>query len=240
MNKKRQEALKRQEHKKRLLEAKAKRRGETALDRGEPTRSEHAKILIVCEGKNTEPSYFSQFKLTNAEVIPIGQGKNTITLVESVGRIIDNVDKEFDQVWCVFDKDDFPSQNYDNAIAKADSLGYKVAYSNQAFEYWFLLHFEAHNGGAMHRDDYCGRINHHLAPYNVSYDCDSKSVSLDFFEIMLSLTGKTNDDGKPQTLQDLAISRSKQIEKYHDLETPSNSESTTLVYRLVEELNRYK
>lgn len=238
MNKNQQQTLKREEHKKRLREAKARRRGEISLERAEPTRNERSNILIVCEGKNTEPSYFSQFKLSNAEVYPVGEGKNTITLVESVGKIINNLDKSFDQVWCVFDKDDFPNQNYDNAIAKAKSLNYNVAYSNQAFEYWFILHFETHNGGAMHRDDYCKRINDHLQGYNLKYDGDSKFVSSGFFEVMLSLTGRIIDD-KPETLQDLAINRAKNIESHHTGETPANSESITLVHNLVESLRSY-
>jgi hypothetical protein len=239
MNKKEKEAFKRAEHKKRLQAAKARRRSGSSLERAEPQKIEKPKILIVCEGKNTEPSYFSQFKLSNAEVFPVGEGKNTITLVESVKKIIDNSDHEFDQVWCVFDKDDFPNQNFDNAIAKAASLGYNTAYSNQAFEYWFILHFEGHNGGAMHRDDYCKKLNDHLEKYNVTYNCDSKNVSPDFFEIMISLTGKVIDD-KPQTLQDLAIERAIKIEGYHKGETPSNSESLTLVYGLIQELNKFK
>lgn len=239
MNKKLKEAQKRREHKKRLQKAKARRRKENSLERAEPQKLERPKILIVCEGENTEPSYFSQFKLTNAEVFPIGEGKNTITLVESVPKIIDNLNQNFDQVWCVFDKDDFPNQNFDNAIAKAVSLGYNIAYSNQAFEFWLILHFEAHNGGAMHRDDYCKRINKHLEKYGLAYDCDSKIITTDFFEILLSLTGKIINN-KPQALQDLAISRSMKIEKYHEGETPANSESSTLIHKLVEELNKYR
>lgn len=239
MNKKQREAQKRREHIKRLQEDKAKRRKGSSLERAEPQKVERPKILIVCEGKNTEPSYFSQFKLTNAEVIPIGEGKNTLTLVESVPKVIEKLNQDFDQVWCVFDKDDFPNENFDNAISKAKSLGYNVAYSNQAFEFWLILHFEGHNGGAMHRDDYCNVLNRHLGKFGLTYDCDSKIITADFFEVMLSLTGKMAND-KPQTFQNLAIDRAMKIEKYHDGETPSNSESSTLMHELVKELNKYK
>jgi hypothetical protein len=49
------------------------------------------------------------------------------------------------EVWCVFDMDvkrgadEFA--DFDNAISKALQLGYKIAYSNDAFELWFYLHF---------------------------------------------------------------------------------------------------
>ncbi len=228
MNKRQKEAQKRQEHKKELQAAKARRRKGSPLARAEPQKIERPKILIVCEGKNTEPSYFSQFKLTNAEIFSVGEGKNTLTLVESVPKYVEKFNQDFDQVWCVFDKDEFPNENFDNAVSKANSLGYRVAYSNQAFEFWLILHFEGHNGGAMHRDDYCKRLNRHLANFGLVYDCDSKFISPDFFELMLSLTERSTKD-KPQTLQDLAIERSKKIEAYHEGEIPSRAESSTLI-----------
>ncbi|MGN6417310.1 MAG: RloB domain-containing protein [Pseudobacter sp.] len=30
----------------------------------------------------------------------------------------------------------------------------QIAYSNQAFEYWLILHFEDHQGGKIDRNDY--------------------------------------------------------------------------------------
>lgn len=238
MNKKERERIKRVAHRQRIKEAKERRRNGGQVERPDPSKDERPKILIVCEGKNTEISYFSQFKLTTAEIYPVGEGKNTLTLIESVKGIIDRSETDYDQVWCVFDKDDFPSQNFDNAIKKSKSLGYKVAYSNQAFELWFILHFEAHNGGAMHRDDYCNKLNQYLLHFNCRYDCESKVVESDFFEVMLSLTGRIIDE-KEESLQDLAISRAKKINSYHEGKTPANSESSTLVYELVEELKQY-
>lgn len=32
------------------------------------------------------------------------------------------------------------------AISYAEKYGYKIAYSNPAFEYWYLIHFEKRNG----------------------------------------------------------------------------------------------
>lgn len=48
---------------------------------------------------------------------------------------------EGDQIWCVFDRD----ENTDEMLKRAETLagknGYHIAYSNPAFELWFLLHF---------------------------------------------------------------------------------------------------
>jgi hypothetical protein len=45
-----------------------------------------------------------------------------------------------DIIWVVFDKDDF--DNYSSAISSAHQADMKVAYSNECFELWLLLHFQ--------------------------------------------------------------------------------------------------
>ena len=51
-----------------------------------------------------------------------------------------------DQIWCVFDRDDNKDAELQAAVSYAEKYGYKIAYSNPAFEYWYLLHFEKRNG----------------------------------------------------------------------------------------------
>jgi hypothetical protein len=65
-------------HKEKL---KANRRSQPDLERKEAFLNIKPTILIVCEGKNTEPSYFNHFRLTSAKVVPVGLGFNTISLV---------------------------------------------------------------------------------------------------------------------------------------------------------------
>ena len=48
---------------------------------------------------------------------------------------------EEDIVWVVFDKDDF-GENYTAAISLANQNRIKVAYSNECFPLWLLLHFQ--------------------------------------------------------------------------------------------------
>ncbi len=54
--------------------------------------------------------------------------------------------KDGDQLWCVFDCDDNKDSELQAAILYAEKHGYKIAYSNPAFEYWYLLHFEKRSG----------------------------------------------------------------------------------------------
>ena len=53
----------------------------------------------------------------------------------------------YEQVWIVMDKDDFPPENFNRALDLAKQDDMRVAYSNQAFELWFLLHFSFVNTG---------------------------------------------------------------------------------------------
>jgi len=71
----------------------------------------------------------------------------------------------FDQVWVVFDRDSFPPDDFDNAIAMAEADKIKCAWSNEAFELWYIIHFEDRKS-AMSRDEYQATLTHYLGkPY---------------------------------------------------------------------------
>lgn len=233
-DKKEKQNKKRQEHLERRKAAKRRKRGvEPVLERAEPEKAEKQKILIVCEGTNTEPSYFNKFKLTSATIKAVGEGYNTISLVNRAIQL--SKEGEYDQVWCVFDKDDFPNNNFNNAVFKAEGAGFKLAYSNQAFEYWLILHFEDHQGGSMHRNDYCNKLNNYLKEFGVNYDCDSKGISDEIFDVLVSKSEDTN-----MTRQELACRRAQRIIENYDNKNPANEESSTKVHRLVEEIEKYR
>ena len=54
---------------------------ERMLRRNSGLRTVKQTFLIVCEGEVTEPEYFNAFRLTSANVKAIGEGMNTISLV---------------------------------------------------------------------------------------------------------------------------------------------------------------
>ena len=102
-------------------------------------------ILIVCEGQ-TEKLYFESFPVIGVKVEAIDLGGQSKTkLVETTAELVASTAYDYDEIWCVFDMDyKEGAQEYadfDNAIAKAKQLNYKVAYSNDSFELWFLLHY---------------------------------------------------------------------------------------------------
>ena len=123
-------------------------------------------FLIVCEGEKTEPLYFEAFKadlpkgvLQNTTLEIEGEGKNTLSLIQEIQKIRARRERVmgrlYDQVWAVFDRDSFPAQNFNNAIFKARNAVPEIfcAWSNEAFELWYLLHFEFYQT-AISRDLY--------------------------------------------------------------------------------------
>lgn len=205
--------------------------------RRRPFKSQIPVFNIFCEGKNTEPDYFNSFRISTVKIKPLGLGLNTLGLVEKAIRWIktEKFDGASDQKWCVFDKDDFSSDLFDKAIDKAEKNGFGVAWSNQSFEYWLLLHFEDHHGGSIHRDDYQGRINRFIKDKNAKYNIDSKKeVSEAFFK---ELSASEPVSRVPRL--HLAISRAARIHKDKILRPPSGSESCTTVYKLMEILKEY-
>ncbi len=212
---------------------KDKRREEASLERPEPIKVEKPTILIVCEGENTEPSYFRKFKLSTATIKAIGEGYNTISLVNRASQLSN--EKKYDQVWCVFDKDDFSLEDFNNAIDIAEAQNFKVAYSNQAFEYWIILHFEDHQGGGMHRDDYDKKLNDLLKSFGVKYDGQgSKIITEEIFDILEGVDQNTN-----QERVEIAIRRAKRNLKNHYNVSPALAESSTTVFKLVNELRKH-
>jgi hypothetical protein len=206
--------------KKRLEQQKTKFRRSTNIKPVKQT------FLIVCEGKNTEPDYFNAFRLTSAHVKALGNGYNTLSLITSAIQIKQQeamLGKRYNQHWVVFDKDDWTASDFNSAIFMAKANGFKIAYSNQAFEFWYILHF-AIMQGAIHRNQYEAILSRHLG---FRYAKDSATTKK-LFDILLPLQ---------QTAISNAIRVYDAFGEPHS--SPSNEESSTTVHKLVTELNKY-
>lgn len=127
------------------------------------------RILIVCEGEKTEPNYFKSFdQMQYGSVvydIECDGGKiNTIQVVDKAIELRDRAlasGKPYDAVWAVFDKDDFPASLFNAAITKAEQHGIGCAWSNEAFELWYVFHF-VNRITAMSREEYKTVISRHV------------------------------------------------------------------------------
>ena len=101
-------------------------------------------ILIVCEGTKTEPNYFEAFAKKQQGVIVYdievkGLGRGTKDVVKKAINLKSK--NNYDRVWAVFDKDEFSAKDFNDAITLGSQNGIEVAWSNEAFELWYLYHF---------------------------------------------------------------------------------------------------
>jgi hypothetical protein len=136
---------------------------------------ERRRVLIVCEDTKSARFYFESFEINprRAEVLSLGTGMNTDSLVEEAIRLKNKAVKNcqpWNEVWCVFDRDSFPLGNYTRAFELAWASGIKVAWANEAFELWYLLHFHYLDAG-IGREQYKAK----LKP-NLEYDKADKTV----------------------------------------------------------------
>lgn len=183
-------------------------------------------FLIVCEGEKTEPNYFKSFPV-DTKVIKLdikGEGRNTKSLVEKAIELKNGSEyDESDRFWCVFDRDingknSQDAQNFNAAITIAKNNDIKVAYSNDAFELWYLLHFHFYNTG-ISRKDYQNMLTKLLGH---EYQKNSETI----YE---ELKDKQQD----------AIKHAKRLLLEYDRSNPETDNPSTTVHLLVEELNSF-
>lgn len=189
--------------------------GNRAVDR----RPERLRFLIVCEGAKTEPNYFRRFRV-NARIIDlrvVGAGTHTLDLVEQAYELMQQ--ERYDHTWCVLDRDSFPAGRFNDALDLAERREINVAYSNEAFELWYLLHFGFHDT-AVSRTLYKRMLGGCLGkPY--------RKNARDMYDLLLEL--------QPQ-----AISNAERLlASYGPDHRPERDNPCTTVHLLVQELNRH-
>lgn len=177
------------------------------------TRNLRKRFLIVCEGEKTEPNYFKGFRVAGRTVDIRGVGYNTDGLVREAIRIMKQ--DEYDQVWCVFDRDSFPAQNFNAAFELARVNDIQIAYSNEAFELWYLLHYDYHQSG-IPRTDYIKILSNKLGK---RYEKNSDSI---FDEL----------ESKVQ----IAIQNARRLLTNYNPPNPEKDNPSTTVHKLVIEL----
>lgn len=187
-------------------------------------------FLIVCEGEKTEPNYFKGFPKQVGKIIYDiefdGGGINTLKVVDKAIELRNKSSQKYDRVWAVFDRDSFTPNSFNSAILKARANGINCAWSNEAFELWYLLHF--HNRiTAMGREEYKKAIERAINEKGTNKGKKFKYKKND--SEMYALLSKLGD-------QNQAINRARNLNNNLDGEKFSNYNPATTVYELVEEL----
>lgn len=196
-----------------VSKTRATSRGKGYVERSVDTKALRTRFLIVCEGEKTERNYFRRFRVPGKIIDVKGIGFNTISLVKEALKL--RAKAEYDRVWCVFDRDSFPAQNFNAALDLAASKGIEVAYSNEAFELWYLLHFDYHQAGI------------------------SRKAYIDILERKLGYTYEKNSEFMYDELESrmpIAIRNAQRLLENYVPRHPERDNPSTTIHLLVEEL----
>lgn len=169
---------------------------------------ERARMLVVCEGTVTEPTYFRCLKQRHGLTdVHVDRRKSTArsdpnSVVQRALNLVNDakgkgIEYPPSSVWCVFDGDHRPLTEMENAFANAEEHGFNVAFSNPCFEFWLLLHFE-YTDAWLTPDQCQNRLQAHMPNYT---------------KTMLNLYSTLNK--YPHANQTEAIARATQLVEYH-------------------------
>jgi hypothetical protein len=206
-----------------------RKRDSNSLKRKVGNRKPYSIVLLVCEGEATEPNYFKGFccdlKLdTNVRIMPCPSGTDPVNIVDFALEEFKK-DKEWDRIYCIFDKE---YNNYNAALNRitanfSNGVPIHAITSVPCFEYWLLLHFEnsdrpyTQKGKKSPGDQLTSEIKKYLKNY--------KKGDKTIYE-------------KTKNYIDIAIMRAKKIDNFqikNDTDNPS-----TKVYLLAEYLKDIK
>ncbi len=194
--------------------------------------------LIVAEGECTEPFYFNGLvdkiksqkggKLDVVAVLEVdclGEGMSTTSLVNKTDEIVNKAKIIYQNIWVVFDKDDY--DDFDSAIEIAVKKGYNVAWTNQNFEYWLFLHFE-YSDSALHRDTWIDKLDDIFKKYELGEGKYKKNYN-DIYQLVDRYDGV-----------ETAIKNAKRrMANYKEKDKPSKYDPGTTVHNLVIDLLKY-
>lgn len=196
-------------------------------------------FLIVCEDSNVEPYYFNTFKSKFPDetffLKAVGTGRSTKGVVEQALKekeaLFVESNKNVDEVWAVFDKDDADQvaatiTNFNEAFVIARTNQVRIAYSNEVFELWLLLHYQNVDSGTfLPRQEVYQLLETQIKkhPLYTEYIYDHGNTSV------IDALIKTGKEQK-------AIERAEDLLIAHDGTVPINANPSTTVHILVRRL----
>jgi hypothetical protein len=153
------------------------RRKSRQLERRKSTRAGLPAILIVCEGRETEPNYLrglcEEYGINRANVTIVG-GDDDTSAAGLVRKALQRfqVDRDFDAVFVVCDCVDenltearrLAAQELQNITG--ESVPMSLIVSRPSFEFWLLLHFEYLARPFRSADPVVDLLSRHVTDYD--------------------------------------------------------------------------
>ena len=186
-------------------------------------------ILIALEDTKSSRFYIKDLLKDKNIISHIVFAKHIGTDPKSVLKAIKQFEKEnpdikYDKAWLVIDRDSFSKENFKGTLETARQKEICVAYSNECYELWLLLHFK---NIASHktREEIKKELNEEFKKYfNLKYEKSEKHVY-----------------GMLIDRQEEAIQRAKKLTeniiKIDGKLDPYNNNPSTKIHLLVECLN---
>lgn len=216
-----------------------KRRRERRTRRYEFKTPRANSFLIVTEGERTEPFYFKGLKaliqqkvggvvdIVEVPVIEVrGEGVGSGQLIKVAEKLEKNAKIIYQNIWIVFDKDDFP--DFDIAIKEGASKGYHIAWSNQSFEYWLYLHFH-YSDSALTRDEWSNKLKVIFRQKRIGDGCYRKNDEDIYNNVNIC-------DGVAMAIKNA----NRRMKSYRPgIDIPSEYDPGTMVHILVAELRKF-
>lgn len=181
-------------------------------------------IIIVSQGKQTEPKYFNHYIKKESSFVLKTEPTNGLDPVSLV-KHAKYLKEEFyvlgprDKIYSVYDVDRFPERQLKQAQELAGETNMKTCVSNPCFEIWYLLHYKYSTSSLNSYDD----VKRELLRYISDYDKDK-----DVFSELRQYQAK-------------AISHAKRLDEHHKREEISSicgCNPSTQIYQLIEYLNK--
>lgn len=197
---------------------------------------QNKKFLIICEGANTEYHYFSSFPVPT-NMVEIKGGKGSKNALVDYAIELQNDPKYADrEIWCVYDFDVKPDEratqihDFNSSIIKAKANNLKVAWSNDCFELWFLLHYNYLDNCITRNEIYEAlKSNWNLRSFH------NTAKTVEFCKDLYDLHG-----GDQSEMQKFAVNNAIKLHRvFENSEDFAQHCPCTTVYQLVKELNKY-
>jgi len=192
-------------------------------------RVEQKAVLIALEDTKSSKYYFDALlkdkKLTGQVIFAKHIGTDPENVVEAIVKHErENPTNKYEKKWAVIDRDDWSKQQINGAIKRAKDLGICIAISNEAYELWILLHFQA-----LSRHTHRTELNSKLKTiFRERFGIDYSKSSQDIYAFTIGL-------------QSEAIKNSKQLVamhiRNHGVLDPCENNPLTMIFELVECLN---
>lgn len=140
-------------------------------------RPAHPKIFVFSHTERAEIEYFQEFKqeLKTPLLVPkkilCREPDELLTKVIAWKNTKDNFNEnDGDEVWCIFDVDEFYTKNPElliQTINQAEKNKIKIAYANECFELWILLHFDAPTSSIKRGSDLAKKIQSYFKKHKL-------------------------------------------------------------------------